>query len=60
MMVHLEDVLGVAEQINLPGTTDEQPNWRRKLPVDLQALTTHKKMRSLSRTLATLRPRRTS
>ncbi len=59
MMVHLEEVLGVAEQTNLPGTTDEQPNWRRKLPVDLQALTTHKKMRSLSRTLATQRPRRT-
>ena len=59
MLVNLEDVLGVAEQTNLPGTTDEQPNWRRKLPVDLEALTTHKKMRSLSRAVATLRPRRT-
>ncbi len=58
MLVNLEDVLGVAEQTNLPGTTDEQPNWRRKLPVDLQELTTRKKMQTLSRILAALRPRR--
>ena len=31
MMVQIEDVLGVAEQANLPGTVDEHPNWRRKL-----------------------------
>jgi 4-alpha-glucanotransferase len=28
----LEDVLGVLDQPNLPGTIDEQPNWRRRLP----------------------------
>ena len=28
-----EDLLGVEEQPNLPGTTDEHPNWRRRLPV---------------------------
>ena len=35
-IVPLEDVMGVAEQPNLPGTTDEHPNWRRRfrLPVD--------------------------
>ena len=38
MVVQLEDVLGVREQANLPGTTDEQPNWRRKLPRDLDAM----------------------
>ena len=31
MMVQLEDALGEIEQANLPGTTDEHPNWRRKL-----------------------------
>jgi 4-alpha-glucanotransferase len=31
--VQAEDVLGVTEQTNLPGTIDEHPNWRRKLPV---------------------------
>ena len=33
MVVQLEDVLGVREQANLPGTIDEHPNWRRKLPL---------------------------
>jgi 4-alpha-glucanotransferase len=28
-----EDLLGVEEQPNLPGTIDEHPNWRRRLPV---------------------------
>ena len=38
MVVQLEDVFGVREQANLPGTTDEHPNWRRKLPVALEQL----------------------
>lgn len=38
LMVQPEDLLGVREQMNLPGTTDEYPNWRRKLPLDLTAL----------------------
>jgi 4-alpha-glucanotransferase len=32
-MVSAEDVLGLAERPNIPGTTDEHPNWRRRLPV---------------------------
>ncbi|MBV9990541.1 MAG: 4-alpha-glucanotransferase [Alphaproteobacteria bacterium] len=32
-IVPLEDVLGLAEQPNIPGTIDEHPNWRRRLPV---------------------------
>ena len=35
MIVQLEDILGQVDQINLPGTTDQYPNWRRKLPLDL-------------------------
>jgi 4-alpha-glucanotransferase len=31
-IVPLEDALGLEEQPNLPGTTDEHPNWRRRLP----------------------------
>jgi phosphoglucomutase len=31
--LQIEDVLGLADQPNLPGTTDEYPNWRRRLPV---------------------------
>lgn len=32
-MVCAEDVLGLAEQPNMPGTVDAHPNWRRRLPV---------------------------
>ncbi len=39
VMVQLEDIFGVDTQINLPGTTDERPNWRRKLPVALEDFT---------------------
>ncbi|MEZ5842012.1 MAG: 4-alpha-glucanotransferase, partial [Hyphomicrobiales bacterium] len=32
----IEDALGLVEQPNLPGTIDEHPNWRRRLPVPLE------------------------
>jgi 4-alpha-glucanotransferase len=31
-LIAIEDVLGLVEQPNLPGTTDQHPNWRRRLP----------------------------
>ena len=36
--VQVEDVLGIPDQTNLPGTIDDYPNWRRKLPVAGEAL----------------------
>ena len=30
-MIPTEDVIGLEEQPNIPGTTDEHPNWRRRL-----------------------------
>ena len=38
LALHLDDVLGVVEQQNLPGTIDEHPNWRRRYPVTVEAL----------------------
>jgi len=34
----MEDLLGLTEQPNIPGTVDEHPNWRRKLPVLIEEL----------------------
>ena len=31
-IVPIEDALAEVEQPNLPGTTTEHPNWRRRLP----------------------------
>ncbi len=36
MVVRMEDVLGQHDQVNLPGTHGEHPNWRRKLALDLE------------------------
>ncbi len=32
VMANIEDLCGVADQTNLPGTIDSYPNWRRRLP----------------------------
>jgi (1->4)-alpha-D-glucan 1-alpha-D-glucosylmutase len=38
MMVQLEDVLRLADQVNLPGTTAETyPSWRRRIPLPLES-----------------------
>lgn len=56
MMVQMEDALGVIEQANMPGTTEEHPNWRRKLPETLEQIAANERVNSLARTLARLRP----
>ena len=35
LAISLEDLLGVIDQPNIPGTVDEHPNWRRRLPLAL-------------------------
>lgn len=37
-LLPVEDVLGLVEQPNLPGTLDEHPNWRRRYPGPAAAL----------------------
>jgi 4-alpha-glucanotransferase len=38
LLVPMEDLAGLVEQPNLPGTTVEHPNWRRRLPAPIGAL----------------------
>jgi (1->4)-alpha-D-glucan 1-alpha-D-glucosylmutase len=38
LVVQMEDVVGVHTPVNIPGTCDEYPNWRRRLPTDLEDL----------------------
>jgi 4-alpha-glucanotransferase len=38
LVVALEDVLDLKDQVNVPGTVNEHPNWRRRLPVPLDQL----------------------
>lgn len=55
--LQLEDALGVMEQVNLPGTVDEYPNWRRRLPVPLDRLADHPGFRAHAAALRQARPR---
>ena len=36
LAISLEDLLGLVDQPNIPGTINEHPNWRRRLPVSLE------------------------
>ena len=38
VMVAVEDILNIADQINIPGTIDQYPNWRKRLPLSIEAL----------------------
>jgi 4-alpha-glucanotransferase len=40
LAISLEDLLGVIDQPNIPGTVDEHPNWRRRLPLDIDEMAT--------------------
>jgi 4-alpha-glucanotransferase len=52
LSVALEDALGEREQINVPGTVDEHPNWRRKLSRELESLHGDPVMREIARVAA--------
>jgi len=38
LAISLEDLLGLSDQPNIPGTVDEHPNWRRRLPLGLHKI----------------------
>jgi 4-alpha-glucanotransferase len=48
----LYDVLGEVNQPNLPGTTDEYPNWRMPLRASLEEIQADPRMRRVARILA--------
>jgi 4-alpha-glucanotransferase len=55
--VQVEDLVGMREQANVPGTVDEHPNWRRKLPIELDAIPKTDLFRDITQALAQERPR---
>lgn len=57
MAAQMEDLLGIVEQPNIPGTIDEHPNWRRKLPVPLEELDAVPMLRQVLADIAEERPR---
>ncbi|KJC38267.1 4-alpha-glucanotransferase [Bradyrhizobium sp. LTSP849] len=47
LAVSLEDLLGVIDQPNIPGTIDEHPNWRQRLPVTLDKIAARVDLKAL-------------
>lgn len=48
LLLHLDDVLGEENQINIPGTVTEHPNWRRKMLLDIEELERDPRMLALA------------
>ena len=52
VVISMEDALGVVDQVNVPGTVDEHPNWRRRLPVALEDLRQDGRLAALAEGMA--------
>ena len=50
--IALDDIVGEREQINIPGTVDEHPNWRRKLSLELEDLEHNAQFRRIAEVFA--------
>jgi 4-alpha-glucanotransferase len=55
--VQIDDLLGLSDPVNVPGTSHEYPNWQRKLDADLEAIVTRadlaEELRAIDRMRAT-------
>ncbi|HEX3463483.1 MAG TPA: 4-alpha-glucanotransferase [Candidatus Elarobacter sp.] len=60
VMAQLDDVLEEREPVNVPGTSSEYPNWRRKLRTSVEALGSDHRLTSLCAAFNEIRPRATT
>ncbi|MGD1067832.1 MAG: 4-alpha-glucanotransferase, partial [Vulcanimicrobiaceae bacterium] len=58
VMGQLDDVLGERDPVNVPGTSHEYPNWRRKLSTSVEALADDLRLTRLCTAFNELRPRK--
>jgi glycogen debranching enzyme len=59
VMAQLDDILEEREPVNVPGTSAEYPNWRRKLRTGVEALASDARLTRLCAALNEIRPRAT-
>ncbi|MDW3225479.1 MAG: 4-alpha-glucanotransferase [Paracoccaceae bacterium] len=50
--VQLDDVIGVQDAQNLPGTIDEHPNWRRIMPVSVDEIAQDRNLQDTANSMA--------
>ncbi|MBU2870689.1 4-alpha-glucanotransferase [Colwellia sp. E2M01] len=56
-LIPIEDALEIAEQVNIPGTIDQHPNWLQKLPVLLEDFWQTNSMTDIVRAMNVARPK---
>jgi len=54
--VQMEDMIGSEKQPNLPGTTDEYPNWRIRSDIRLEDLPGDERFQAMARAMRDERP----
>jgi (1->4)-alpha-D-glucan 1-alpha-D-glucosylmutase len=57
LMAQIDDILEVLDQINIPSTTTQHPNWRRKLPVCLESYAADRRIQTFTAAMRRERPR---
>ena len=55
--VQLDDIMLEEKQPNVPGTTEEQPNWRRRAKLSIEELSTDKDCAAILEAIAKARPK---
>jgi 4-alpha-glucanotransferase len=58
VMMQIDDAIGEVLPVNVPGTAEQYPNWRRKLTFDLVTIAADPRFAALCETLRRERPRR--
>ncbi|GAC1617766.1 MAG: 4-alpha-glucanotransferase [Vulcanimicrobiaceae bacterium] len=48
VLIQLDDALGEFDQVNVPGTASEYPNWRRKSSLDLDGIAGNARLSALA------------
>ena len=57
VMLQIDDAVGELDPVNIPGTSTQYPNWRRKLALDLEGIATDPRFGALTEMLRATRPR---
>ncbi len=55
-LISIEDALEVVEQVNIPGTIDEHPNWLQKLPIMLEDFSEIPSVEKITQSMRAARP----
>lgn len=56
-LIPLEDALELTEQVNIPGTIDQHPNWLQKLPVSVEDFDKTNSVQAIAQAMNIARPK---